>query len=138
MGALFCEYWHCTRRHINNNNNFGNVIARIPILDRSMCFTKKYYINKFINKIKNIIMHIIIITHTLFQNADSISDYPVSFHYITGNRMVEFDHFIYRVHVYGIVGGLQSVNPTVASSSEPTKTAVSPSSKLKRTEGPRN
>ncbi|KAI0236823.1 Glycoprotein-N-acetylgalactosamine 3-beta-galactosyltransferase 1 [Lamellibrachia satsuma] len=71
-------------------------------------------------------------------NADSISDYPVSFHYITGNRMVEFDHFIYRVHVYGIIGGLQSVNPTVAPSSESTKTTVSPSSKLKRTEGPRN
>jgi len=50
--------------------------------------------------------------HLLFllQGADSVSDYPVSFHYVSGPRMLELEYFAYRLHAYGIVGGLQSVN----------------------------
>jgi len=46
----------------------------------------------------------------LLQGADSVSDYPVSFHYVSGPRMLELEYFTYRLHAYGIVGGLQSVN----------------------------
>ena len=45
------------------------------------------------------------------QGADSISDYPVSFHYVRGDKMNEMEYLVYRAHAYGIVGGLDHVNP---------------------------
>ena len=36
-----------------------------------------------------------------FQGADSISDYAVSFHYVTPSQMRVLDFFAYRLTVYG-------------------------------------
>ena len=47
-----------------------------------------------------------------FQGAVSASHYPVSFHYVKSSEMYEIEYFMYRAHAYGIVGGLESLNPT--------------------------
>ena len=52
------------------------------------------------------------ISSSYLQGAVSASDYPVSFHYVKSREMYEIEYFMYRAHAYGIVGGLESVNPT--------------------------
>ena len=56
---------------------------------------------------------------------DSVSHYPVSFHYVKSNEMYEIEYFMYRAHAYGIVGGVESVNTIGAPSNESTKSVLS-------------
>ena len=39
-----------------------------------------------------------------------MSDYPVSFHYVTPNEMYDLEYFVYHLGVYGIFNGLQDLN----------------------------
>ena len=44
------------------------------------------------------------------QGVDSISDYPISFHYILPSRMYALEYFVYHLRPYGIRFGLQDLN----------------------------
>jgi len=56
---------------------------------------------------------------------NTVSHYPVSFHYVTSSEMHEIEYFIYHAHVYGIVSGLEAVNTIGAPSNESTKSVLS-------------
>jgi len=46
----------------------------------------------------------------LLQGVEWMSDYPVSFHYMSPNAIYDIEYFIYHLGVYGIVKGLQDLN----------------------------
>ena len=44
------------------------------------------------------------------QGVEWISDYPVSFHYVTPDEMYDMEYFVYHLSAYGIVNGIQDLN----------------------------
>ncbi|KAK2140542.1 hypothetical protein LSH36_1321g00053 [Paralvinella palmiformis] len=44
------------------------------------------------------------------KGVEWMSDYPVSFHYMSPNAIYDIEYFIYHLGVYGIVKGLQDLN----------------------------
>jgi len=60
----------------------------------------------------------------LLQGVESISDYAISFHYVTVEQLYNLDFYVYHLRPYGVVSGLQELNqpretPTPVSSPMP-------------------
>lgn len=45
-----------------------------------------------------------------FQGPESISDYSITFHYVSPEKMQALEFFIYHLQPYGIVSGFQKLN----------------------------
>ena len=58
------------------------------------------------------------------QGADSISDYAITFHYVTPKVMQELEFYIYHLAPYGIVHGLQDINRPPPRQANTTKTDI--------------
>jgi len=44
------------------------------------------------------------------QGVESISDYAITFHYISVEQLYNLDFYVYHLRPYGIVSGLQELN----------------------------
>jgi len=44
------------------------------------------------------------------QGVESISDYAISFHYVSVEQLYNLDFYVYHLRPYGIVSGLQDLN----------------------------
>ena len=61
------------------------------------------------------------------QGVESISDYAITFHYVTVEQLYNLDFYVYHLRPYGIVSGLQELNqqedkPTTATVARHTPT----------------
>ena len=50
----------------------------------------------------------------VFQGVESISDYAISFHYVTPQLMNDLEFFVYHLRPYGILNELQNLNGQTA------------------------
>ena len=44
------------------------------------------------------------------QGVESISDYAITFHYVSVEQLYNLDFYVYHLRPYGIVSGLQELN----------------------------
>ena len=51
----------------------------------------------------------------LFQGQDSMSDYPITFHYVSTDQMYDLEYYIYHLRAYGIVVRDVNLNPPAQS-----------------------
>lgn len=84
------------------------MIIEFSLIVRKVVFTNfqskyAYNIHKF-----HIISHLI--TLLFKQGADSISDYAITFHYVSVQDMYDLEFFVYHLRPYGIQNGLQDLN----------------------------
>ena len=49
------------------------------------------------------------------KGASKISDYPVTFHYVTAEDMYDLEYYVYHMRPYGISTGIQNININKAS-----------------------
>ena len=54
----------------------------------------------------------------LFQGQDSMSDYPITFHYVSTDQMYDLEYYIYHLRAYGIV--VRDVNLNAPAQSDAT------------------
>ncbi len=78
---------------MNQFNNFllSEIVSRVPKLRLLMNLTK--------------------FSFTLNQGVANISDYAVSFHYVSPQHMYDLEFYVYHLQPYGIISGLQTLNP---------------------------
>ncbi len=57
------------------------------------------------------------------QGIASVSDYAVTFHYVPPNKMYDLEFYIYHLHPYGIINGIQDLNRSPGSQTITTTTA---------------
>jgi len=47
---------------------------------------------------------------TGLQGVESISDYAITFHYVSVEQLYNLDFYVYHLRPYGVVSGLQELN----------------------------
>ena len=64
----------------------------------------------------------------VLQGVESISDYAITFHYVSVEQLYNLDFYVYHLRPYGVVSGLQELNKdnrrTTPGPSPSTKTSV--------------
>ena len=46
----------------------------------------------------------------MFQGLDTVSDYAITFHYISVENMYNLEYFVYHLKPYGVLSGVQDLN----------------------------
>jgi len=66
------------------------------------------------------------------QGVESISDYAITFHYVSVEQLYNLDFYVYHLRPYGVVSGLQELNQQQDRPTQHPATSPSPSRTLSR------
>ena len=76
------------------------------------------FLISFLKILPNYLKQIIHLFMDLFQGQDSMSDYPITFHYVSTDQMYDLEYYIYHLRAYGIV--VRDVNLNAPAQSDAT------------------